>query len=59
MFQDKNSMEYCTFNYILNNAFKYSKGAGDIILGFCYHEYSYWTHWFWNSNLTTRSIKII
>jgi hypothetical protein len=43
MFQDKNSMEYCTFNNILNNAFKYSKGAGDIILGFCYHEYSYWT----------------
>jgi signal transduction histidine kinase len=33
MFADKNSVEYCIFN-ILNNAFKYSKGAGDIILGF-------------------------
>ncbi|TDD95054.1 PAS domain-containing protein [Flavobacterium cellulosilyticum] len=30
IFADKNLMEYCIFN-ILNNAFKYSRGLGDII----------------------------
>jgi PAS domain S-box-containing protein len=41
MFADKNLVEYCIFN-ILNNAFKYSKGAGDIIFRvFAAHESVY------------------